>query len=70
MEHVFVILLTIVSIIVTASLIRSAFRLGTRIAVASEASQFLLQAIYDALPEEQKVQARQVVELRKQNAKR
>ena len=47
-------------------MINAAFRLGNRVAIATEASQLLLQALYDSMSEEAKDRAREIVAKRKQ----
>jgi YD repeat-containing protein len=61
-----VFVLTIVSLIATWQMISAAFRLGHRIAHATEQSQYLLQTIYDSMSDETKERAREIRERRNQ----
>jgi hypothetical protein len=63
-------IIAIIGLIFTIMMINAAFRLGNRVAVATEASQLLLQALYDSMSEEAKERAREIVAKRKGNTQR
>jgi hypothetical protein len=66
----FELIIAIIGLICTIMIINAAFRLGSRVAVATEASQLLLQALYDSMSEEAKDRAREIVAKRKENTQR
>jgi hypothetical protein len=45
-------IIAIIGLICAIMMINAAFRLGNRVAIATEASQLLLQALYDSMSEE------------------
>jgi hypothetical protein len=59
-------IIAIIGLICAIMMINAAFRLGNRVAIATEASQLLLQALYDSMSEEAKDRAREIVAKRKQ----
>jgi hypothetical protein len=63
--EVFILIITILSVIGTWVLISSGFRLARRIAVATESTAAGFQALYDALPPEARAQAAEAAARRK-----